>query len=145
MVADQNVYFDAKVSIFKINDGSQLRDISPYVLELKGLPGQFTVNDITTWGSLGERPGPGIFVAHFTMELLFNMITSVGVWTALNTMFSAQALRAFEYYPAGTTVGNAKISGSAYMPVFEITGRVRNEVNVHAEFHVDNAPTLGTA
>ncbi len=145
MTAQQDTYFDAKVSIFKINDGSQLRDISPYILELKGLPGQFVVNDITTWGSVGERPGPSIFVVHFTVEMLFNMITSVGTWTALNTMFSAKALRAFEYYPAGTTTDNVKISGSAYLPVWEIAGRVRNELQMHAEFHADNGITLGVA
>ncbi len=145
MAAEQDRYFDARVGILKVNDGSQLRDISPYILSLKGLPGQFVVNDVTTWGSVGERPGPSIFVVHFIVEMLFNMITDVGTWTALNSMFSAKALRAFEYYPAGTTVGNAKMSGSCYLPVFENSAVVRNEQQMHAEFHADNGITIGTA
>jgi len=145
MAADQDRYFDARVSLFKVNDGSQLRDISPYVVELKGLPGQYKVNDGTTFGSVGERPAPSIFVVHFTVELLFNMITSVGTWTALNTMFSAKALRAFEYYPAGSTVGNAKMSGSAYLPIFELGGKAGDIVLMHAEFHTDDGITIGTA
>lgn len=144
-MAEQNTYFDARVSILKINDGSQLRDVSPYVIELRGLPGQYKVNDISTWGSLGERPGPSIFVVHFTVEFLFNMITSVGTHTVLSSMFSNKALRAFEYYPAGITTGNAKLSGSAYLPIYEITGRVGNQLTVHAEFHADNGITIGTA
>jgi hypothetical protein len=146
LVADQTNYFDSEKSVFKVNDGSSLRDLSPYVKELRGLPGQFKVNDITTFGSVGERPGPSIYVNHFTVEFLFNMVTSVGVHTVLATMHSAKALRAFEFYPAGSgTTGNAKFSGSAYCPVYEIVSRVGDYVQVHAEFHVDNGVTIGTA
>jgi len=145
MGADQGVFFDAKLSVFKLNDGSSLQDLSPYIKELRGLPGQFKVNDVTTFGSVGERPGPSILVVHFTAEFLFNMVTSVGVHTVLNAMWVAKALRAFEFYPAGTTVGNSKISGSAYLPVYEITSRVGDYVAAHAEFHADNGVTSATA
>mgnify|MGYP001611727731 FL=1 len=69
MVADQDVFFDPKVSVFKLNDGTSLRDLSAYIKSCKGLPGQFKVHDITTYGSVGERPGPSIFVVHFTLVL----------------------------------------------------------------------------
>ncbi len=145
MVADQNVFFDAQVSVFKLNDGSALRDLSAYVKETRGLPGTVKMNDVTTYGSVGERPGPSILVVHFTLEFLFNMITSVGVHTVLNAMWVAKALRAFEFYPAGVTVGNSKISGSAYLPVYEIVSRVGDYVQAHAEFHADNGVTSATA
>jgi hypothetical protein len=145
MAADQNVFFDAKVTVFKLHDGSQLRDLSAYIKESRGLPGQYKVNDVTTYGSTGERPGPSIFVSHFSVEFLFNQITSIGVHTVLSTIFTAQALRAFEYYPAGATTGNPKFSGSAYMPVYEVTSVVGDVVTVHAEFQVDNAITVGVA
>lgn len=145
MAADQDTYFDAEVSVFKLNDGSQLQDLSPYVIELRGLPGRFKVNDITTFGSVGERPGPSIFVVHFTIEFLFNMITSVGTHTVLSAMFSNKTLRAFEYYPAGVTAGNAKLYGSACLPVYETTSRAGNQLLTHAEFHADNGITIGVA
>ena len=144
LVADQTNYFDAEKSVFKLNDGSSLQVLSPYVKELRGLPGQFKVNDITTFGSVGERPGPSIYVNHFTVEFLFNMVTTTGVHTVLAAMHSAKALRAFVFSPAGVTVGNAKFTGSAYMPVYEIVSRVGDYVQVHAEFHVDNGVTIGT-
>jgi len=145
MVADQNVFFDAKVSIFKLTDASVLRDMSAYVKKVAGLPGQYKVNDVTTFGSVGERPGPSIFVVHFTVDFLFNMVTDVGVHTVLSTMHSGKALRAFEWYPAGTTTGNAKIYGSAYLPIYEITSDVGNYITAHAEFHADNGITQGAA
>ena len=145
LVADQDTYFDAEVSVLKVNDGSSLQILSPYVKELRGLPGQYKMNDITTWGSVGERPWPSILVVHFSVEFLFNMVTSVGVHTVLNAMWVAKALRAFEYYPAGTTTGNSKISGNVYLPVYEITSRVGDYIAVHAEFHADNGVTSSTA
>ena len=145
MVADQDTFFDAKVTVFKINDGSQLRDLSAYIKESRGLPGQFKMNDITTYGSVGERPGPSIFVVHFSVEFVFNMVTSVGVHSVLSAIHSGKALRAFEYYPAGTTTGNPKFSGSVYLPVYEITSRVGDYVTAHAEFHADNGIDQGTA
>lgn len=142
MVAEQDRYFDARVSILKVHDGTALRDLSPYLIELKGLPGQYKVNDSTTYGSLGERPAPSIFVVHFTAEFLFNMITTLGVNTVLATMFATKALRAFEYYPAGEATGNAKWSGSAYLPVYESAGKAGDYVQMHAEFHADNGITI---
>jgi len=145
MVADQDTYFDTEVSVLKLNDGTQLQTLSAYVKELRGLPGQFKMNDITTFGSVGERPGPSIFVVHFSIEFLFNMITDVGTHTVLNAMWVNKALRAFEYYPGGATAGNSKISGNVYLPIYEITSRVGDYIATHAEFHADNGVTSGVA
>lgn len=143
MAADQDLFFDAEEGVFKLNDGSSLQTMSPYVKEVRGLPGQVKVHDVTAFGSTGERPGMSLFVSHFNVTFMFNMVTSVGVHTILGAMFANKALRAFEYSPAGTTVGNAKISGSAYLVVYEIVSRVGDYVTVNAEFRVDNAITIG--
>jgi hypothetical protein len=145
MVANQSVFIDAKESRFYLNDAGSSRELTAYVKKLTGLPGQFKVNDVTTFGAVGERPGPSIFVVHFTVDFLFNMVTDVGVHTVLSTMHSLKALRAFIWYPAGSDVGNAKISGSAYLPIYEITSEVGNYITAHGEFHADNGITQGTA
>lgn len=145
MAADQDRHFDGKVAVFKLNDGSQLQDISAHIISHRGLPGQFKMNDSTTWGSVGERPAPSIYVVHFTIEFLFNMITSTGSMTVLKGVFSNKALRAFEFYPAGTTAGNEKYSGSAYLPILEVVSQVGQFTQIHTEFHADNGVTLGTA
>ena len=145
MVASQDTYFDTELSVLLIKDATTFQNLSPYVKELRGLPGQFKVNDLTTFGSKGERPGPSIFIVHFSVEFLFNMVTSVGVHTVLNAIWAGKLLRAFEYYPAGQTAGNAKIYGNAYLPIYEITSRVGDYVTAHAEFHADNGVTSGEA
>ncbi len=144
MAVDQSVSFDSGVSIFKVNDGSQLRDLSPYVVELK-LEATFKTNDVGGWGAVGDRPAASIKAKRLIGELNFNMVTDVGVETVLGAMHDAKALRAFEFYPAGTTTGHTKYSGNALLPVYHITNKYKNSLTVHVEFEVDNGGTRGTA
>jgi hypothetical protein len=143
MAVEQDRYFDAGVSIFTIYDGTAQRDISPYITELRGLPGQIKVNDVTSYGSVGERPGASIYVAHFTLEMLFNMVTDVGTNAVMELLFEGKVKRAFVYSPAGVTAGNLKITGDALLVDYTITGRVGSQLTSHAELHVDNGVTLG--
>jgi hypothetical protein len=145
MVADTNQFFDSRVSVFKMNDGSDLRDMSSHIKRMRGLPGQIKMNDVTAFGSVGERPGPSIYIAHFTVLFMFNMVATTGVWTVLAGMYSSKALRAFEYYPAGTTTGNPKFSGNCYMANAPIEGQAGEYVTLECEFWVDNGVTVGTA
>ncbi len=144
-VADTNQFFDSRVSVFKLNDGSTLQDMSSHLKELRGLPGQIKMNDVTAFGSVGERPGPSIYIAHFTAVYMFNMVATTGVWTVISGMYSSKSLRAFEYYPAGSTTGNPKFSGSCYLANAPIVSRVGEIVTVEVEFQVDNGVTVGTA
>jgi hypothetical protein len=146
MVASQNRRFDAGVSLFKLNDGSTLRDLSPYIIDFAGLPGEKKVNDGTTWGSVGKRPSVSIQENKITVKLLFNMVTDVGAYTVLEKIWDATADTpvAFEYYPAGSgTVGNAKITGNAFLTVFKIASSMGNDVLINAEMEVDNGVTTG--
>ena len=145
MAADQDVYFDSDVSVFKITAGGGSRTMTPYIKELRGLPGQYKVNDITAFGAVGEQPGLGLIVAHFSIEWLFNQVDVGGTYTILYSLWNAKIAAAFEYYPAGETVGNAKISGNAKLVVFEVTNRVGDYVAIHSEFYADNGVTCGLA
>lgn len=141
MVDTTSRYFDSKQSVFKLNDGSTLQDLSDSVKEVRGLPGNVKMNDVTAFGSSGERPAPSILINHFTVDFMYNRITTTGTWPLLSAMWSAKALRAFEYWPAGTGEV-AKVSGSAYLAVLETVSRVGDWVTVHAEFHADNGVTV---
>ena len=143
MVDVASRYFDSRVSVFKLNDGSQLRDLSDNCKETRGLPGTVKMNDVTTFGSVGERPGPSIFINHFTVEMMFNRITDVGSWGIVSAMYAAKAVRAFEYWPIGVAeVG--KVSGNAYLAVCEVASRVGDWVTLHCEFHADNGVTVAS-
>ncbi len=145
MVASQDRRFKAGVSIFKLNDGSQLRDISPYIVSMDGLPGEKPTSNSSTWGSVGKRPGLGLQENKIVMKLLFNMVTSVGVNTVLEQLWDNETLAAFEFYPAGTATGNLKITGSAYLTLYKIASQMGDDILVNAELEVDNGVTTTTA
>ncbi len=145
MVASQSRRFQSGVSIFKLNDGSQLRDISPYIQSFDGLPGEKPTSNSTTWGSSGKRPGLHPQENKITMKLLFNMVTDVGVNTVLEALWDNETLAAFEFYPAGTAAGNLKITGSAYLTLYKIASSMGDDVLVNAELEVDNGVTTTTA
>ena len=49
-------FFDSKVSRFLIDDtGGTRRDLSPYVTEVRGLPGPRPLNEVTALGDSGAR------------------------------------------------------------------------------------------
>ncbi len=141
MVDTTSRSFDSKVSVFKLNDGSTLQDISDSIKEVKGLPGQVKMNDVTAFGSVGERPAPSIQINHFAVEGMYNRITTTGAWPIISAMWAAKASRAFEYWPGGTGEV-AKSSGTAYLAVLEQVSRVGDWVTFHAEFHCDNGVTV---
>ena len=140
-VADQNTFFDSKVSIFKL----ATVDLSTYVKEITGLPGEIKMNDVTGFGSAGERPGPSIYSGHFSVKFVYNMITTTGLHTIIGGMWTNKTLTAFEFYPAGTTAGNTKLSGNCYLQKAPITSRVGDYVSMDCEFWTDNGTTWGTA
>jgi len=145
MAADvTSLKFDAKLSIFELNDGSQLRDISPYIANID-FGNKFKVNDVTTYGSLGTRPSLSLDDSDFTIDLVWNQVTTTGVQTVVGAMYAAKATRAFAYYPAGKTAGNTKLSGNCMCSDFPFSGKVEDAVRTKAKFLVDNAVTFGVA
>ncbi len=145
MVADvTSIKFDAKSSIFKLNDGSQLRDISPYIANIV-FSNRFKKFETNTYGSLGVRPNLSLDETTFTIDMVFNQVTTVGTHTVVGAMYAAKATRAFEYYPAGVDAGNLKLSGNCKCTTYPLEGQVEDAVRIKAEFSVDNGVTFGTA
>ena len=143
--------FDSRVSVFKINDGTTLRDISASITGAT-FPTTWKINDITTYGSVGFRGKPSIDDSKFTLDLIWNQVTNVGSQPVIGVMHYAQGpvgnstnSRAFEYYPAGTTAGNLNITGNCWCPHYEINGRVGNAIAIRADFVAENGVNFGVA
>ena len=145
MAADAtSTFFDSKVSVFKLNDVSTAQDISANIVNLD-FTNAFKINDVTTYGSTGVKSALSIDESKFSMDLIFNQVTTTGSQTVVGAMWYAKATRAFEYYPVGTTSGNLKISGNCQCTNYQITGKVGDSIRVKADFVVNNGVTFGTA
>jgi hypothetical protein len=143
MAADvSSLDFDPKNSVFKFNSV----DISGNILSLEFTPSYKDV-EITKYGDSGFRGSPGIEDCKISLDLLFNQLTTTGTQTVIGAAYAARTQAAFEYYPAGTTSGNTKVSGTGRVTGYRVTGSVGGKVRVAAEITVDDGAgvTFGTA
>lgn len=136
--------FDAKNSIFQINDGSTLRDISPYLKSVDGLPGAAELLDVTAFGVSGRAWAKGLENITFTVEGWWSDDASTGPDTVLRLVRQLTAATAFDYGPEGKTTGKQKISGTCWLRNFTTSSPVGNYVQWRAEFQVEGVITLGT-
>ena len=140
-----SIYFDSKNSVFMLTDNaSTSRDISPYITNAD-FTNQFKVVDVTTYGKIGTVPFLTLDDSKFTLDLVWNQVTTTGVQATVESLFTSKTARPFIYYPAGATSGNLKISGNAVVSVYPFSGKVGDAVRVKAEFLVNNGVTFGTA
>jgi hypothetical protein len=124
-------------------------DISAWVEEVGGLPGEVELGDITTAGSVGHVSWPGLEKASITLKCLFDdAATSAFSYIAaiLNGYATASppAVSAFIYGPAGTTAGFAKISGNCWVNKIDFPAKVTDPLKFTVTMTVDNGFTIGT-
>ncbi len=139
-----SVKFDARLSVFKLNDGSSLQDISASIANID-FGNKFKDNEVTTYGKVGVVPSVSLDATEFDIDFVWNQLTTTGVQTVVGAMYAAKATRAFEYYPAGSTSGNLKLSGSCVCTDYPISGKVEDSVRIRAHFKVSNGVTFGSA
>jgi hypothetical protein len=139
------VLVDSQQSVFQITDtGAQLRDITPYVVSIDGLPGPRELAEATTLNDTGRKFYPTLENVVITLELLWSDDASVGSDTVLGPLRTHNAAVAFDYGPEGKSVGDIKYSGDAWVRNYQITSRVGNMVTSRCELQVNGTITRGT-
>jgi len=136
--------FDSKNSIFQINDGSSLRDISPYMVSIDGLPGPKELVDVTALGATGRAWQPGLENVVITLELNWSDDALVGPDTVLRLVRALTAATAWDYGPEGSGSGAQKYSGTCWYRNFTIQSRVGDWIRARAELQVEGAVSIGT-
>ena len=137
-------FYDSSISIFQVNDGASLRDISAYITSISGLPGPRELNVATSIADTGEKYHPGLERVTIVLELMWSDDANTGPDTIFGPMRTATAVRAFDYGPEGKVTGDIKYSGSCWLRNFEITSRVGSMVLARVELPVDGVITRGT-
>ncbi len=138
-------FFDSEVSVFQINDLSSLRDISPGLVGVDGLPGPRTLNEVTALGDGGRKFSPGLEDVTITLDAMYTDTASVGIDTVFGVLLSrATAAVAFDYGPEGKTSSMPKYSGTCWVESYTITSRVGNRVEASITLRVEGKVTVGT-
>ncbi len=137
-------FFDSEISIFQINDGT-LRDISPYITSIDGLPGVRDLNIATALGDGGEKFLPSLERVINILGLMWSDDALVGPDTVFGgTLRGRAVVSAFEYGPEGKVNPDVKYSGNCWVRDYSITSRVGNMVTARVELKVDGTVSRGT-
>ncbi len=137
--------FNSKVSIFLLDDtGTDQRDLSTYITELVGLPGERELLQQTAIGAGGRERDQGLENAMFSIAGFFDDTATSGPDAVLGPLLTHTAAVDFEYGPKGNTGGFVKYSGTCWCRRYELTTRVGEIVGFVAEFEVNGQVTRGT-
>ncbi len=139
------VFYPSKDSVFQITDtGGNLRDISPYIISIDGLPGPRELIESTALGASGREWQAGLENVVITLELMWSDDSNVGADTVLGPLSRHTAATAFDFGPEGKAAGDIKYTGSCWVRNYAITARVGDLVKARCELQVNGALSTRT-
>ena len=138
--------FDSGQSVFQITDISpgQLRDITPYIVAIDGLPGPRELAEATTLVDGGRMFYPTLENVVVTLELLWSDDAESGSDTVLGPLRTHSAAVAFDYGPEGKTPSDIKYHGDAWVRNYQILSRVGQMISARCELQVNGQVSRGT-
>ncbi len=137
-------FFDSTVSRFLIDDADgNRRDLSPYLTEVRGLPGQRALNEVTALGDEGARFVPGLERVTIRLEGLFDNTAPMGPDEVLGALRTHASAVGFEYGPEGTAAGDVSYTGDCWVASYVLSSRVGSLVEWSASLQVDGAVRRG--
>ena len=138
-------FFDSQVSVFKLDDADgNERDLSPYLIEVSGLPGSRALDDVTGLGDAGSRFAPGIEGATIYLAGLYDSEAGSGPDAVLGPLRTHDAATEFAYGPQGVIAGAVRYAGRCWVAAYEIVSRVGSQVEFEAVLRVEGTVTRGT-
>ena len=103
-------FVDGRGARFRIADaGGVMRDLSAYVSEVRELPGERALDDVTALGDDGARFNLSAEVVAFSLRGIYDDTANTGTDAVLGALRYHTAPTAFEYAPAGLTAGQSEI------------------------------------
>ena len=131
-------FTDGQRSRFRIADtDGVMRDLSAYITEVSGLPGERTLNEVTALGDLGARFKPGAESTVFTLSGLFDDTAVTGADSVLGALRYHTDPTRFEYAPSGFTVGKVRYTGKCWVRSYELLSRAGEPVSWKATLQVE--------
>ena len=130
---------------FRIQDNAgTLRDISPSIVRVGGLPGTRELVEVTSLSDAGRQWIAGLENAVIILDLLWTIDANTGSETVMGPIRTGATGREWDYGPRGTGAGNVKYSGTALMRSYEIMAQVGTTVSARAELQTLGTITRGT-
>ena len=127
-------------SLFKINDGTTLRDISPYVKSVD-VNRSKAGNDTTTKGAQGVTYGAGLTDGEIRITGMWDNTAAVGSRTVFTVLMAPTVVvaTAFEWYPMGGST--VKVTGNALLTQYDESSPVDDYVAFTATLKISGTVT----
>jgi len=140
------MFFDSGQSVFQITDVTpgQLRDITPYIVAIDGLPGPRELAEATTLNDTGRKFYPILENVVITLELLWSDDGTIGSDTVLGPLRTHSEAVAFDYGPEGKAQGDIKYHGAAWVRNYQVLSRVGQMVTARCELQVNGTVSRTT-
>ena len=137
-------FFDSKVSRFQIEDaGGGLRDLSAYIVSVRGLPGVRNLNEVTALGDGGAKFIAGLEDSAVTLSGIYDDSAGSGPDAVLGPLRTHGSAVGFEYGPAGSSPGAVKYDGECWVVSYDLRSRVGDRVEWACTLQVDGAVRRG--
>ena len=131
-------FFDSRVSRFLLFDaGGASRNLSPFITDVRGLPGDRSLSEVTALGDGGARFIPGIEDVAVLLSGIFDDSEPGGPDSVLGPLRAHSSPVRFEYGPRGAAAGSVRYSGSCWVASYRLRSRVGNRVEWAAALQVD--------
>ena len=133
-------FVHGKDSVFKIdNTSNSLTDISQYVTNVTGLPGDTATGKTTTLGDESETYIAGLHDASITVDLIWDAALD-GI---IGNVTDQKTIRDIEYGPAGSTGGFVKHSCAVFITSYKIGSPVGDVVTASLTLQKSGDLTTG--
>lgn len=137
--------FNSRVSVFLLDDtGGNQRDLSSYITEIVGLPGEREMLQQTAIGASGRERDPGLENGLFQIAGFFDDTSTSGPDAVLRALRTHGSPVDFEYGPKGSGGSSVKYSGTCWVRKYTLTTRVAEMVGFIVDFEVHGQVTTGT-
>ena len=131
-------FIDGRGSRFRIADtDGTVRDLSAYITEVRALPGDRSLNEVTALGDSGARFKPGGEAVSFTLRGIFDDTPAVGADAVLGALRYHNSATGFEYAPAGFAAGNVSYTGNCWVKSYELLSRAGEPVSWQATLQIE--------
>jgi len=137
--------FNSRVSKFLIdNTSGTVCDLSAYLTEISGIPGERETSDSTTIGDSGRERFPGLENGMIRIAGFFDDTTTTGPDAVLAALLTHTAAVDCNYGPKGSTTGFRRFDMDVWVRRYEVTSRVGEMVGFIAELEVEGQVTADT-
>ncbi len=137
------VYSHGKNLYFMLNTVN----ISTYVEEVNGLPGETDLGDVSAGGSTGHKWYPGLKKATIAVKcILFDGAagSSWTVATAAKTLSDAGTAVAFVYGQRGNTAGMPRVTGNCWVKTIDSPAKVTDPNKFTMTLEAEDGYTIDT-